>query len=455
MAQRHSFEAKQAYYVWQQQHYNYLIFKLQFRPTLTLNAAPMTFSRTIVQRYDAIEAADVFVPQQNIYSYATLTFRQILPSTGGEIYMDTDLDRLQNFGTNAFINYTATPARVGFRQPLGGFNPYKWQKLIEPVAYRKAQKALVASRERVAQSAVTYFFDLLMAELDIQRSQADTRQTDTLLDMARKRLAIGTLTKDDVLELELQKIQSQQALQNAQLNYDNRLRILRSYIGLSDHQVVQLMLPEEVTPLKISVDEAIQRAHKDNPDLLQLRQNEMEAERDRDQTIRDNRFQASIDASFGLNQSDSTISSALTNLLDQQVVMVRLSIPLLDWGRRKNIQKVAEAKQMAVYEAGNQARQELDWELQRQVQRLDLLFGQIKANQKIDDLARARFQITQQRFFKGSVDLIKLSAARLAYVQAQQAYLQSLRAYWETLFAIRATTLYDFIAGSPIKVALD
>ncbi|MEL6132344.1 MAG: TolC family protein, partial [Bacteroidota bacterium] len=310
-------------------------------------------------------------------------------------------------------------------------------------------------RERVAQSAVTYFFDLLMAELDIQRSQADTRQTDTLLDMARKRLAIGTLTKDDVLELELQKIQSQQALQNAQLNYDNRLRILRSYIGLSDHQVVQLMLPEEVTPLKISVDEAIQRAHKDNPDLLQLRQNEMEAERDRDQTIRDNRFQASIDASFGLNQSDSTISSALTNLLDQQVVMVRLSIPLLDWGRRKNIQKVAEAKQMAVYEAGNQARQELDWELQRQVQRLDLLFGQIKANQKIDDLARARFQITQQRFFKGSVDLIKLSAARLAYVQAQQAYLQSLRAYWETLFAIRATTLYDFIAGSPIKVALD
>ena len=54
--------------------------------------------------------------------------------------------------------------------------------------------------------------------------------------------------------------------------------------------------------LQIPVDLALQWGRSNNPQLLELKQNILEAERSVDKTKKESRFNASVNASIGFNQ---------------------------------------------------------------------------------------------------------------------------------------------------------
>ena len=54
--------------------------------------------------------------------------------------------------------------------------------------------------------------------------------------------------------------------------------------------------------LEIPIDEALRWGRSNNPQLLELKQNVLEAERNVDKTKKESRFNASVNASIGFNQ---------------------------------------------------------------------------------------------------------------------------------------------------------
>ena len=63
---------------------------------------------------------------------------------------------------------------------------------------------------------------------------------------------------------------------------------------------------------------------------------------------------------------------------------------------------------------------------------------------KADTIAQMQYDVTQQRFLIGKVDVTKLNLARNDREQARRAYINSLRSFWNYYFTIRRLTLYDF-----------
>lgn len=100
-----------------------------------------------------------------------------------------------------------------------------------------------------------------------------------------------------------------------------------------------------------------------NPEFLQQQQNVMEAERDVNRTRVESRFNASLNASVGFNQVAEKFKDAYRKPLQQDLVSISVSIPLIDWGVRKGKYNMAKNNLNVVKIAARQEELKLEEEV--------------------------------------------------------------------------------------------
>lgn len=444
LAKENSIPAIRARHQYLLGYWRFRYFRSNYLPIVSLNTTPINFNRTVTQRFDVNQNIDVYLPQRNVQSTANLSLYQRIGLTGGSVFLDSDIGRLQNFGNNPFTNYSVTPLRLGLIQPLFGFNELKWEKQIEPLAFKLAKKRYISDLELVGLQALTYFFDLLNAQNDFDRASENLTIADTLLQIAEERLKIGTLTQDDVYELELSLLSSKSKQDQASIALLRAKTGLATFLGISPDQNLQLRLPDNTLAIQIDSDFALKLAMENAPDMLQGDYDKLVADQEADRTDKENRFNAEISASIGLNQSAEALSMAYGDLLDQEQIRISLNVPLLDWGRREGRFRMAQSQRNLINAEVDQARTEFQQELNILIKGFPLKVKQIQNNQESLSLSEKRFEITRQRFLLGNVDLLKLTSAIQAQNQAQVSYLGSLEDYWGNYYQIRQLTLYDF-----------
>ena len=118
-------------------YWEYRTYKANRLPSLTLNMTPAQYNRDITKRYDSEQDLDIYRSQQSFYAYGNLAIRQNLDLTGGTFYLDTELGYMRSFGSNKYTQFTSVPVRLGYSQSLVGYNPFRWERKIEPLKYEK------------------------------------------------------------------------------------------------------------------------------------------------------------------------------------------------------------------------------------------------------------------------------------------------------------------------------
>ena len=161
-------------------YWEYRTYKANRLPSLTLNMTPAQYNRDITKRYDSEQDLDIYRSQQSFYAYGNLAIKQNFDLTGGTFYLDTELGYLRSFGSNSYTQYTSVPIRVGYSQSLVGYNPFRWERKIEPLKYEKAKKEYIYNAEQVSEQATTYFFALAMAQAEYDLAKENVVSTDTL-----------------------------------------------------------------------------------------------------------------------------------------------------------------------------------------------------------------------------------------------------------------------------------
>ena len=152
-------------------YWEYRTYKANRLPSLTLNMTPAQYNRDITKRYDSEQDLDIYRSQQSFYAYGNLAVRQNFDLTGGTFYLDTELGYMRSFGGNKYTQFTSVPVRLGYSQSLVGYNPFRWERRIEPLKYEKVKKEYIYNAERVSEQATTYFFALAMAQAEYGQGQ--------------------------------------------------------------------------------------------------------------------------------------------------------------------------------------------------------------------------------------------------------------------------------------------
>jgi len=444
-----AFSAKRQYAVgfWE-----YRSFKARLLPKVNLDLQPFTFNRSFVQRYDPENNIDIYRQQRNLNNYGRLSIQQNIKATGGTVFISSTFNRFINFSDDVTVkSYNTTPVSIGLTQPLMAFNELKWQNRTASLEYEKAKKEYIQQQQELNIKTTSLFFELVLAYNKVQMTRENQRNARRLYAIGKKKYPLGTIERDDLLNLELETFTSNTDLAKAEQELQEIISQLQVFLDIEDFTKFSPELPQIISSLKIDLDRAQKLARENNPELLNVDIQKINAERDLDRALKENRFDLSISAGYGLNQQAEEFANAYGNFLDQQMMSIQFNMPILDWGERKgNIQKARMNKELADIK-NKQLENDLHQQLIQMVNNFNLQEDLVIVALKTRDIAKESYAITEKRFLTGKVDLLRLLTARRAWQMASEGFINSLQLYWEYYFGVQRITLYNFMNMSTLN----
>lgn len=425
-------------------YWEFRYFKADRLPSLNIEATPMDYNRSMQKVYNYDENRDEYKPREDLSSEIALLLNQNVGLTGGRIFARSELNLSEKLGTDRISSYSSTPFSIGYAQSLNGYNSLKWTAKIEPLKFEKAKKDFIQAKEELAIKANRRFFDLVDAQIEVNIAETNMANADTLYKIGQGRFQVGTVTQDELLNLELSFMNAKLALTRANLGLERARADLNSFLGYDKETKIECIVPKSLPELTISSAEAIQEAIINNPEILNQQQRLIEEDRKVKQAKAQNGVSGDLYALYGLNQNAESLDMVYQDPLDRQRFRVGVNIPVLDWGRRKGRLAMAESNREVVRISVNQEKMDFEQNVLMNVMEFNLQADQVASTAKADTIAQLGYDVTQQRFLIGKVDVTKLNLARNDQEQARRAYINALRSYWNYYFTIRQLTLYDF-----------
>ncbi len=455
LAREASPDAMMARHRYRGSYWQYRSFQAGYLPNLRLDATIPNLNRTI-SPITLPDGSDIFVRRSLATSSGTLSMSQTIGLTGGQLFVNSGLQRIDLIRDDeTLVSYLSTPVNIGFRQPIFAYNPYKWEREIEPMRYKESRKRYVEDLENISIRATSLFFDLLLAQINIGINRINLSSNDTLYTIAQGRFSLGRIAENELLQMELNVLNSEALLEQSRIDYEAALFSFRSFLGIDGDHQLELIPPSTAHDLQIDFGLALAEARRNRADIIAQQRRLVEAESQVSQAKAEGRFNANLFAVYGLTQTATELSMAYHDPLDQQQLTIGVQIPILDWGVSRGRIKMAESNRELVNTTVKQDMVDFEQEVFFRVMEFNMLKSQLEIAQKADVIAEKRHEVTLQRFMIGRVDVIELNLALEEKDRSKQRYLAAMRNYWRGFYEMRRITLYDFLNDRPLVVDFD
>ena len=334
--------------------------------------------------------------------------------------------------------------RRRYEQDLFGFNDLKWERRIEPIKYEEAKKTYIETLELVAAYTTNRFFNLATAQTSLEIANYNFAYADTLYRYAQGRYNIGTITENEMLQLELNRLTEETNRMNARIEMDNCMQELRSYLGIQEEREIRVRVSSRIPDFSINLNEALALAYENSPDIQTMKRRKLESESAVARARANAGLKADIYLRFGLTQTADKLPEAYRNLLDQQYVSLSISLPILDWGRGKGQVRVARSNRDLVYTQVEQNRTDFELNVRKLVKQFNLQTQRVRIAARTDETAQRRNEVARKLYILGKSTILDLNASISEKDSARRNYVSALYNYWSLYYTLRSMTLYDF-----------
>lgn len=449
MAKEQSLAVKQATTQKKTNYWQYHSYLADFKPQLSLDGTIPGFTRSYI---DVVQPDGTIAFQNVSYnnSSVNLSLSQSIAATGGVIYIQKQLQRFDDFAKDN-TRYNGIPFQLTIAQPLFRFNKMKWDRKIEPLKYQQGNQQFKQSLEQVALSATDYYFELLVAQVNLQIAEKNRSNNDTLYKIAQQRLKLGKISTNDLLQLQMQLLTAQKDLASAEQGAAVASLRLKMFLSTRDERVLELGIPTTLKAFEVDTQLAISQAYTHRADAVGFRRRELEADRDVQQAKKENGLNASLNASFGLSNQGLRPGDIYHNPQDREFVELQFVLPIMTWGRNKARTEVAIANQEFARQSVEQDKLTFEQEIFTQVTLLQMLQKQVVLTHQADEIAATRYQIAQERFILSNLSVTDLGIAMKEKDVARRDYILALKGYWQSYYNIRLLTLFDFETMTAIE----
>ncbi len=421
-------------------------------PSLYFYGGLMNYNRSLVllQNYD--DGTLRYASTNNLQNSLGLRIRQHIPLTGGTLTAYSDLSRIDQFGMEKSLTWYSQPITISYTQPLFAYNEFKWEKLIEPKEYEKGRRAYIESMEQITIDAVEAYSNLLLARTNHEIAKTNYENSVKMHDVARERLSLGSVTRDEYLQLELRMLndsisinESLVALRDARMN-------LNSLLGYDESVEIEPVLPENLPDVVMDYEMVLDRSLQNSTfslgneiDILNARSAVEKAKADRGISM-------SLNARFGLSDTAPELPGAYKNPLDQEVAGLSFSIPIFDWGLGRGKVQKAKAAEAVVRAQVEQSENDYRRSVFTAVGQFNNQRRQCEVSRRAGNIASERDSLMMEKFRSGGATVTDLNTARSESDAALKKYITDISNYWLYYHRLRQYSLYDFINGADIDV---
>ncbi|MBR2291725.1 MAG: TolC family protein [Prevotella sp.] len=442
MARRQSIDAAVALGELRSAYWQWRSYRADLLPEVSLQGTLPSYNK----RYSSYQQADgglSFVRNDYLGLDGSLHVTQKLWPTGGTLSVESSLDYLHQSGSGGTGNqFMSLPVAITLSQPLFAVNHLKWDRRIEPLRYREAQARFLTETEQVAMQAISLYFNLLLAGEQVNIARQNLQTAEKLYEVALAKREMGTISQNDVLQLRLDVLTARSALTNSESTRQASQFALRSFL---DVEATIVATVPEGSPSGLHLDYASVLAHalQNNAHATTMRRRQLEADY-AVASARANRQSASLYAQLGYTGTADNMRGAYRDLLSNEVVQVDITVPLLDWGKRKGQRKMAESNREIVQGQLRQQSQNFRQNIFILTEQFNNQAEQLRIACEADTIARRRYHTNVETFKIGSISTLELSDAQKAKDQARQNRIQQLYNYWYYYYQLRSIALWDF-----------
>lgn len=309
--------------------------------------------------------------------------------------------------------------------------------------------------ENVNQRAIQLFFNMAIAQQRLAIAEFNHANNDTLYNIASGRYELGTIGENDLLQSELAYQNALKKLNSDRLNLEDAENRLRSYLGFNERVQLNVVIPENVPNVKLDVEQVLQLALENNPDMITYETQLIEAQKNVAQQRANRGFQANLNVAFGLNQQATGLLDSYKDPRDMQTVSIGLTVPILDWGRGKGLVKMAQSNEELVRRQVDQSRLDFQQDINLNVRQFNMQEQQFFIAAKADTIAQKRYDVAKQRYLIDKITVTDMNNAQLDRDEARVGYVQALFDYWRYYYELRAIAQYDFINGKQLEADFD
>lgn len=331
-AKDQSIFSKQAETQRETSYWQYRSYRTNYNPQLRLNGSVPTYTNYVTPVIQP-DGSKLYLPVNQINPNVNFGLQQPIAATGGILSANTGYNFFNDINAD-YTQWSGTVMNIRLSQPVFAYNPWKWDKKIKPIEYEESKRNYVERTEQISSNAVSFFFDVLLQQVNEQIARFNLVNNDTINKIEQGRYNIGKTSKDKLLQVELQYLRSQQEVAQAKLALETARLQLRSYIGLKDGDSFELVLPDNIPYFEVTVEEALTYARLNRADFIAFERRRLEAESEVAQA-KGQRYQTTITASYGLNNVAGTVSDLYTDPSKQQIADISFNIPIVDWGEGK------------------------------------------------------------------------------------------------------------------------
>lgn len=454
IAKHNSYDAMVARLSFMSQYWSYRSFRAELLPAVNLSGNLLQFDRSMVEARNYDDGRIAYVENNSMSNSLALSVDQNIVATGGKLSVQSYLYRLDQFSYDSKI-YNSQPIRLSYTQPLWAYNNLKWQKKTEPLKYESAKRAYLESMEGVAIQAVTLFFNVLSAQSTYQQSVSTLKDRQYLFGIAEKRLDLGTITKSELLQLELSLLNAQVDVNNQELALKDQKFRLFSYLRLFDFESIELVPPYTIPDISVSIDEVIKKALDNTTHTLQQQITRLESQKLVAQAKANRGLRMQLDGEIGFNRTAYCFKDAYQSLKDNEIVGLTFTLPIFDWGVSKGRVKMAEANLEVTKTQLEQAHEAYIQDLRTSVMQFNMQTNQCIKARRAQDIADERYNITKRRFETGVVTVTDLNTAQQESENARAQYIRQLQTFWSGYYNLRKATLYDWERKQNLTVDFD
>lgn len=430
-------------------------FKAEQLPSLNVSMGVGNYSRSLVALQNSETGVISYRDNHNLKNNAELFIKQNIAPTGGTLSLSTSLSRLDQYSPSRDITYYSQPLTLSYFQPLWSYNSFKWSKEIEPLRYERAKTLYLENIEAITVKAVSYFFGYITAQINYELAVQNYSNTKTMYSIAGKRFELGTLKKNDLLQLELQMLNDSLSISTYEVSLMAQRIQLSSFLGYNTIVDFNLRLDDELPEMNLDYAVVLENALKNSSFRATNNISELEAGSAIAKAKANRGVTVSLSAKFGLSQTSETFRLAYQNLLDQEVLGLSISFPIIDWGMGRGRVKVAEAQAEAIKYEIQQEISLYEQDILVKVMQFNNQQRQCSIAKRANEIAGIRYEALIEGFANGTVSVTDLNNGQADKDAANLSFVNQIRNYWTYYYSIRKLSLYDHINNINISTEFD
>ncbi|MDR2413684.1 MAG: TolC family protein [Odoribacteraceae bacterium] len=416
--------------------------KADLKPRLDLSFTPFSYNR--VNNFQSYDAS--YNLTETMTSDIALRVSQKVKFTGGTLNLSEGIDwqdykdKTGNRSSFTFNNRFT----ISYEQPIFKYNEVKMNSEQQELDLETSKLSYALQIIQLEQTVTNAFYGLYRSFKSVETAEdAYNNQMETYT-LTKNKVETKLLAESELLQQEITLATRQDALASARDSYQRTKDDFKKTLGLSLDVDISVIPPVDIPAVEIDPEVAIEYALGQR---FQLKQSEIALERLRLQLIQTkatDKFSGNLSFSLGFSGSDSKIEQMFNKQSHNEGVHVTLTIPIWDWGIRKNNIKNAELNIEESELNLEEARKEVVIRIRELCRSLPRYLNKIALSQKSIENAEITYKINYEKYMNGSLSSMMFKDYQDQLTTARQSYIDAVIDYRLQLLEIKIYTLWDF-----------